>query len=605
MNLSERKVIMCRDWWKICWLYGSQEKYHRQLYSIRDSHVKSTQTSLHNFNNTFLSTKPMAHEMAESIICAEMVRQTHSDDDSGCPLEEYTWIPPGLRPDQVPIYFVGLPEEKIPYVNSRGERYRLNQLVYQLPPQDNEVRYSRPLSDEETTQLRKFASQRKRDNLGQGVAGHLDKTMPCTACDEMMSCGDMAVFASRAGPNACWHPACFTCCTCQELLVDLVYFYSDGRLYCGRHHAETIKPRCSACDELILADECTEAEGKAWHMNHFTCTECLEALGGHRYIMRHRSPYCLNCFDTLFAEFCDACGEPITVDQGEMSHEGQHWHATEECFCCKTCNKPLLGRAFLPRRGLLYCSVACSKGEPPTPVYCPALISASNNIKSQADSALGLHNQELTNNCSAMVDLPNSSADKSFDRNWNILGNKNSVPGQITDQISKLSMDSTDIEQPSKPVIVHKDIDELLSQCTSRGREGVQLVSESRSLESCWASATSKTPAASSGKKNLTVRFRCVVPGETNKTPRNLTNNNERPMSPHTSDTSDTCSTCSTSSSDDLTAYSLSPRKDTGGVRISYIPNDALACTRRKITQSTATQAVTSIKKSEDNCVIS
>lgn len=43
----------------------------------------------------------MAHEMAESIICAEMVRQTHSDDDSGCPLEEYTWIPPGLRPDQV------------------------------------------------------------------------------------------------------------------------------------------------------------------------------------------------------------------------------------------------------------------------------------------------------------------------------------------------------------------------------------------------------------------------------------------------------------------------------------------------------------------------
>jgi len=24
-----------------------------------------------------------------------------SDDDSGCALEEYTWIPPGLKPDQV------------------------------------------------------------------------------------------------------------------------------------------------------------------------------------------------------------------------------------------------------------------------------------------------------------------------------------------------------------------------------------------------------------------------------------------------------------------------------------------------------------------------
>lgn len=26
---------------------------------------------------------------------------SQSDDDSGCALEEYTWVPPGLRPDQV------------------------------------------------------------------------------------------------------------------------------------------------------------------------------------------------------------------------------------------------------------------------------------------------------------------------------------------------------------------------------------------------------------------------------------------------------------------------------------------------------------------------
>ena len=32
-------------------------------------------------------------------------RQTlaHSDDDSGCALEEYTWVPPGLKPDQVSL----------------------------------------------------------------------------------------------------------------------------------------------------------------------------------------------------------------------------------------------------------------------------------------------------------------------------------------------------------------------------------------------------------------------------------------------------------------------------------------------------------------------
>lgn len=119
--------------------------------------------------------------------------------------------------------------------------------------------------------------------------------------------------------------------------------------------------------QIILADECTEAEGRAWHMKHFACSECERQLGGQRYIMRDGRPYCLHCFDAMFAEYCDSCGEPIGVDQGQMSHEGQHWHATEHCFCCHTCRTSLLGRPFLPRRGCIYCSIACSKGEPPTP----------------------------------------------------------------------------------------------------------------------------------------------------------------------------------------------------------------------------------------------
>lgn len=64
----------------------------------------------------------------------------------------------------------------------------------------------------------------------------------------------MAVFASRASPALCWHPTCFACSTCSELLVDLIYFYHDGKIHCGRHHAELLKPRCSACDEVKPRD---------------------------------------------------------------------------------------------------------------------------------------------------------------------------------------------------------------------------------------------------------------------------------------------------------------------------------------------------------------
>ena len=33
----------------------------------------------------------------------DLARHSHSDDDSGCALEEYTWVPPGLKPDQVGV----------------------------------------------------------------------------------------------------------------------------------------------------------------------------------------------------------------------------------------------------------------------------------------------------------------------------------------------------------------------------------------------------------------------------------------------------------------------------------------------------------------------
>lgn len=48
-----------------------------------------------------------------------------------------------------------------------------------------------------------------------------------------------------------------------------------------------------------------------------------------------------------------------------MTYEGQHWHAVEACFCCDRCRLPLLGRPFLPRGGLIFCSRACSLGDDP------------------------------------------------------------------------------------------------------------------------------------------------------------------------------------------------------------------------------------------------
>lgn len=49
-------------------------------------------------------------------------------------------LSPFHAPPQVYQFFSCLPEDKVPYVNSPGEKYRIKQLLHQLPPHDSEVR---------------------------------------------------------------------------------------------------------------------------------------------------------------------------------------------------------------------------------------------------------------------------------------------------------------------------------------------------------------------------------------------------------------------------------------------------------------------------------
>ncbi|XP_020832144.1 prickle planar cell polarity protein 3 isoform X1 [Phascolarctos cinereus] len=296
-------------------------------------------------------------------LISDFQRHSTSDESSGCASEEYTWVPPGLKPEQVDQFFSCLPEDKVPYVNSLGERYRVQQLLRQLPPHDSEAQYCAALEEEEEKELRLFSQKRRRENLGRGAVRAFPVSITgaiCEQCGKQIGGGDLAVFASRAGHGTCWHPQCFLCATCGELLVDLIYFYQSGKIYCGRHHAECLRPRCQACDEIIFAAECTEAEGRHWHIQHFCCFDCEGPLGGQRYVMRGSRPHCGACYEARHTQYCDSCGERIGMEQGQMTYGGQHWHASETCFSCCRCGRPLLGEPFLPRQGQIFCSRACS-----------------------------------------------------------------------------------------------------------------------------------------------------------------------------------------------------------------------------------------------------
>lgn len=45
-----------------------------------------------------------------------------------------------------------------------------------------------------------------------------------------------------------------------------------------------------------------------------TCFNCSLNLTGHRYILRDDKPFCIACYENLFANRCEECKQAIGTD---------------------------------------------------------------------------------------------------------------------------------------------------------------------------------------------------------------------------------------------------------------------------------------------------
>ncbi|XP_058130016.1 testin [Anopheles ziemanni] len=192
------------------------------------------------------------------------------------------------------------------------------------------------------------------------------QTLRCGGCTLPITTGEVAVKVDRPVSSECsvWHPQCFQCQRCGELLADLVYFYHAGAIYCGRDLAAILKiPRCAACDELIFTKEYTAAEGATFHVRHFCCYHCDGPLAGQQYVMDERSsqPLCLPCYEGHYAQTCATCQRRIGPTEQGVGWDKIHWH--KECFLCsgRHCRKSLIGGRFCVKANRPYCSAQCTK----------------------------------------------------------------------------------------------------------------------------------------------------------------------------------------------------------------------------------------------------
>ncbi|MCJ1314133.1 hypothetical protein MMC25_007813 [Agyrium rufum] len=203
-------------------------------------------------------------------------------------------------------------------------------------------------------------------------------TAQCAAC--VLPIAGRIVSAAKQR----FHPACFSCFTCGELL-ECVAFYpepenarssrlaritarlnnpsdpaipeeeknfteaDDGdeslRFFCHLDYHETFSPRCRSC-KTPIEGEVIVACGREWHAGHFFCAECGDPFDSTTpFIEKDGYAWCTGCHAKRFSGKCGGCRKPI-LDM-VVKALGKEWH--EACFCCKICSSGFDDGRFFTR----------------------------------------------------------------------------------------------------------------------------------------------------------------------------------------------------------------------------------------------------------------
>ncbi|XP_031347783.1 protein espinas-like [Photinus pyralis] len=142
-----------------------------------------------------------------------------------------------------------LPNSDVPRLGTKGEVIRTQRILKQLPRQDLSINACKHIEPENRSSYQDFINARNEIALDVGCVRTALPDMSCMGCSKSILPQQTCVSAPRLGKNL-WHPPCFKCSTCDDLLVDLAYCVFEDNVYCERHYAEKLKPRCASCDEV-------------------------------------------------------------------------------------------------------------------------------------------------------------------------------------------------------------------------------------------------------------------------------------------------------------------------------------------------------------------
>jgi hypothetical protein len=181
-----------------------------------------------------------------------------------------------------------------------------------------------------------------------------------------------------------WHPGCFRCSDCNDLLEYVSSYERDGKPYCHFDYHERFAPRCYHCktaivDERFITLDDPELGKRTYHEQHFFCSECgdpflapsidrqtEQGAGGVTFkgdgefenddvgfTVYKGYPYCEACHVRLRSPKCKRCKKSIRDGMQAVEALGGKFHW--QCFCCTGCDKPFEDPSFFLRENKPFC----------------------------------------------------------------------------------------------------------------------------------------------------------------------------------------------------------------------------------------------------------
>ena len=97
-----------------------------------------------------------------------------------------------------------------------------------------------------------------------------------------------------------WHVACFRCTVCKEGLSGHAFHEKGGKPYCKQHFA-MFAPKCPACRKPVVSGDVVKALESHWHPACFVCCQCSQLITASFSRKDHR-PLCGACTNAALAD---------------------------------------------------------------------------------------------------------------------------------------------------------------------------------------------------------------------------------------------------------------------------------------------------------------